>query len=137
MRRGDIISVGIVALVGGAAGLALGGTLLAVALAAGIGALGYAAARVNIRPGISVTVLTASVAGGFIGSRVVEAICLPQTCRNLEITGGIVVAALTFAGVGLLTALVARSFDEYNEREGAGPPPTEVGCEVPEDGEEE
>ena len=136
MRAGDIVSVGIVALVGGAAGMALGGTLFAVALAAGTGALGYGATRANIRPGVFVTVLSASVVGGFIGSRVVEAICLPQTCSSIEITGGIVVAILIFAGVGLLTALVARSFDEYNERESAGVPPTEVGCEVPEAEEE-
>ena len=39
---------------------------------------------------------------------------------------------LAFIGIGLVAALVTRSFDEYNERVDAGLPPTGVGCETDE-----
>jgi hypothetical protein len=68
--------------------------------------------------------------GWLIGSSIVEAICLPSNCPALETIGGLVGAVISFVGVGLVAALVARSFDEYNEREAVGLPPTGAGCEV-------
>jgi hypothetical protein len=79
------------------------------------------------------TVFVGAMTGGLIGSSVVSTICLPATCVPLEITAGVVTAIASFIGVGIVAALVTRSFDEYNERLDAGLPPTGVGCEVPEE----
>ena len=109
----------------------MGGMLGAVIGSAIFGILALLGAKANIRPAIVSTVLVGTMAGALIGSSIVQAICLPSTCLPLEIAGGIVTALVSFVGVGLVAALVARSFDEYNERSEAGLPPKGVGCEVP------
>jgi hypothetical protein len=132
MRAGDILAIITSSIFGG-----ITGWLIAGMPGAGIGAIlfGLLAAlgvMANVRPAIIATVLVGTMTGLLIGSSIVEAICLPSTCLALEVIGGLIAAGIAFVGVGLVAALVTRSFDEYNERETAGLPPTEVGCEAPE-----
>lgn len=133
MRASDALAVTASFLFGGVTGLLVGGTFGAVVGASLFGMLALAGVRANVRPAIVATVLVGTMTGWLIGSSIVEAICLPANCPALEAIGGIVGAVISFIGVGLVAALVTRSFDEYNEREAAGLPPTGVGCEVPEE----
>jgi hypothetical protein len=134
IRASDVASIIATTFFGVVTGWLIAGTIGAIASGVVFGLLAFLGARANIRPAIVSVVLVATMAGGLIGSSIVEAICLPSRCSALEATGGTITAALTFIGVGLVAALVTRSFDEYNEREAEGLPPTEVGCEVPEEG---
>ncbi len=133
MRPSDALSIGINLFFGaftgwmtiGTAGAVFGGVLGA--------AFGYGAARINVRPGIAMSVFVAAMSGALIGSSVASTICLPDTCRSIEATAGVVTAIASFIGVGIVAALVTRSFDEYNERLDAGLPPTGIGCEEEDD----
>lgn len=131
MRPGDFLAVSVTTLFGAITGWLMSGTFGAALGAALFGILAFVGVRASIRPAVIATVLVGTMAGGLIGSSIVQAICLPSNCPALEAAGGIVAAVLSFIGVGLVAALVTRSFDEYNEREAAGLPPTGVGCEVP------
>ena len=133
MRTGDILSVITTIFFGSITGWLVGDVLGAAIGAILFGVLALVGARANVRPAIVVTVLVGTMTGWLIGSSIVEAICLPSTCPELEVAGGLVAGVITFVGVGLVAALVTRSFDEYNERSAAGLPPTGVGCEVPEE----
>ncbi len=131
MRPSDLLSISVNALFGAVTGwLLLGAVGGAVGAVLGAG-FGYGAARFNVRPAIVMTVFVGAMTGGLIGSSIVSTICLPNTCTGLEVIAGIVTAIAAFVGVGIVAALVSRSFDEYNERVDAGLPPTGVGCEVP------
>jgi hypothetical protein len=130
IRASDVASIVATTILGAVTGWLIGGTPAMILTAAVFGGLAVLGARANIRPAIVSVVLAATMAGGLIGSGIVEAICLPSSCSTLEATGGVVTAILTFVGVGLVAALVTRSFDEYNEREAAGLPPTGIGCET-------
>ena len=132
MRTSDLLATIASTFFGGVTGWLIGGSLGAVLGAFAFGGLAIIGARANVRPAIVATVLVATMTGALIGSSIVQAICLPSACTALEITGGTVTAVLSFIGVGLVAALVTRSFDEYNERIDAGLPPTGVGCETPE-----
>ncbi len=133
MHATDYVSVAVNALFGAVTGwLLLGGPGAAAGALLGAG-FGYLAARLNVRPAIAMTVFVGAMAGGLIGSSIVSTICLPDTCTVLEVLAGFVTAFASFIGVGIVAALVTRSFDEYNERAEAGLPPTGVGCETDED----
>lgn len=132
MRPSDLVSISVNTLFGAITGwLTVGSAGIAFGAVLGAG-FGYVAARSNVRPGIAMTVFVGAMAGGLIGSSVVSTICLPATCTALEATAGITTALASFVGVGIVAALVTRSFDEYNEQIRAGLPPTGVGCEVEE-----
>jgi hypothetical protein len=135
MRPTDLISIVVNAFFGAVtAWLIFGSSIAAIVLGLLLGiAFGFGAARAHVRPGIAMTAFVGAMTGGLIGSSVVSTICLPATCVPLEITAGLVTAVASFIGVGIVAALVTRSFDEYNERLDAGLPPTGVGCEVPEE----
>ena len=135
MRASDAVAVITSILLGGVTGFLVGGAFGAVVGAILFGTLALAGVRANVRPVLIATVLVGTMTGWLIGSSIVEAICLPSNCPALETIGGLVGAVISFIGVGLVAALVARSFDEYNEREAAGLPPTGVGCEVPQEDE--
>ena len=130
MRLSDVLSITINAAFGAITGWLLVGTPWSFGGAALGAAFGYAAARFNVRPAVAMTVFVGAMAGGLIGSSIVSTICLPNTCTTLEVVAGIITAIASFIGVGIVAALVTRSFDEYNERVDAGLPPTGVGCEV-------
>jgi hypothetical protein len=130
MRLSDFVSIAVNAAFGAVTGwllLGIPGAAGGMALGA---AFGYTAARFNVRPAVAMTVFVGAMAGGLIGSSIVSTICLPDACTTLEVVAGVVTAIASFVGVGIVAALVTRSFDEYNERADAGLPPTEVGCEV-------
>ena len=134
MRPTDLASIIVNAVFGAITGwLILGTGGLGIGLIGGA-AFGYGAARANVRPGIAMTVFVGAMTGALIGSSIVATICLPDTCVPLEITAGIVTAMASFIGVGIVAALVTRSFDEYSDQIEKGQPPPSVGCEVPEDG---
>ena len=134
MRPTDIASTIVNAAFGAIAGWLIVGTVgMVIGLAGGV-AFGFVAARANVRPGVAMTVFVGAMTGALIGSSIVATICLPESCVPLEITAGVVTAVASFIGVGIVAALVTRSFDEYNERLETGQPPTGVGCEAPEDG---
>ena len=135
MRPTDVISIIVNALFGAVtAWLIFGSSIVGISLGALLGAgFGLIAARANVRPGVAMTVFVGAMTGALIGSSVVSTICLPATCVPLEVTAGVVTAIASFIGVGIVAALVTRSFDEYNERLDAGLPQTGVGCEVPEE----
>jgi hypothetical protein len=116
MRVDDTVAVVSSALFGTVTGWLIADMAGAVILGAVSAMVAFLGVRARIRPGVIVSVLVGSMAGGLIGSSVVEAICLPSSCQSLEIAGGLITAGLSFVGIGLVAALVARSFDEYNER---------------------
>ena len=136
MRQTDIISIVVNAVFGAVtAWLIFGPSPAGIGAGALLGAaFGVLAAKANVRPAVAMTVFVGAMTGGLIGSSVVSTICLPATCVPLEITAGLVTAVASFIGVGIVAALVTRSFDEYNEQLDAGLPPTGVGCETPIDG---
>jgi hypothetical protein len=135
MRLSDIISIITNALFAAVTSwLVFGSSVAAVTIGVLLGAgYGFGAARANVRPGVAVTAFVGGLTGGLIGSSIVSTICLPESCVPLEITAGVVTAIAAFIGVGIVAALVTRSFDEYYERLDAGLPPTGVGCESPEE----
>lgn len=112
------------------AGWALGGGWFGLVTGFVIGAaLGAVAAMAGVRTGVAVAVVVGTVVGAFIGRNIVRVLCLPGACPTLEIVAAVLSGVGAFLGVGLIVALVTRSFDEYHEAvEGQRPPP-EPGCE--------
>ena len=101
--------------VGGVGGWLLGDTVGAV-VGGLIGALlGIAAAVLQVRTVVAVSLVAALAIGAIIGREIVQALCLPQTCVGSEILGATVTALAAVVAVGLVVALVARSFEEYGE----------------------
>ena len=130
MQLTDWVSVVTSAAFGLITGSLLGGTLGAVVGAAIGFAFAYGAGRARVRPVVATTVFAGASAGALIGASIVETICLPDTCVGLEITGGVVIGIASMVGVGLVAALVTRSFDEYNEVVAQGKEPPTAGCET-------
>ena len=129
MRASDLAATAVTALFGLVTGWLVAGTVGA-AVGAVIGAgFGWFAGRSSVRPAITMTVFVGSMAGVLIGTSIVETICLPDSCVALETTAGVVVGLASLVGVGLVAALVTRSFDEYNESVAAGTEPPSAGCE--------
>lgn len=129
MRASDIAATVVTTIFGAITGWLLAGTVGAIVGAVvGLG-FGTVAGRANVRPAITMTVFVGSMAGVLIGASIVETICLPDTCVAVEATAGAVVGLASLVGVGLVAALVTRSFDEYNENVAEGKPPPTAGCE--------
>ena len=130
MRLSDIAAAVVCTAFGALTGWLLGSTALAIVLG-GVGlAVAVGAARANVRPAITMTVFVGAMAGALVGASIVETICLPDSCVALETTAAGVSAIAAFIGVGLVAALVTRSFDEYNEHVAAGREPPSPGCEA-------
>jgi len=106
---GSCVAAGVLPglLLAGVNGGILGGALGAV--------VGLAAARFEVRTAVAAAVTAGAVTGAFIGRSVVAVICLPETCVGLEMTAAIVTGVGAFVGVGIIAALVTRSFDEFRE----------------------
>lgn len=137
LRTSDYLTAVVSAGFGFVTGRLLGSTVLAfVGAVAGL-VCSLGAARFNVRPAITVTVFAGTMAGVLVGASIVESICLPSTCPALEAAGATVTGIAAFIGVGIVAALVLRSFDEYNEHVVAGTPPPTPGCEVPPEVEED
>lgn len=133
MQASDWFSVTMSTIFGAITGFLIHGVPGAV-IAAVIGALfAFGAAKVQVRPLIATTTFVGAAAGALIGSSIIETICLPGSCVGLAISGAFVVGVASLVGVGLVAALVARSFDEYEESVAAGRKPPTAGCETPND----
>ena len=130
MQPTDWISVATSAAFGMITGSLLGGTAAAIAGILIGSAFAYGAARARVRPAVATTVFAGASAGALIGASIVETICLPDTCVGLEISGGVVIGLASMIGVGMVAALVTRSFDEYNESVAEGEAPPDAGCET-------
>lgn len=87
-------------------------------LAIGLG-LGLLMARYRVRPTIGPAVAGGGLVGAWIGREIVRALCQPGSCTTVEVAGSLFTAIGSMVGIGLVVALVVRSFDEY--REGGGP----------------
>ena len=100
------------------------------AIVAGVigAALAYGTVKAAVRPGVAASVLVGTAIGALIGSAIVRVLCLPGTCATLEVASGIVTGIGAFVGVGLVVALVARSFDEYHEARAKNLPTKITGC---------
>jgi hypothetical protein len=92
---------------GGAAGAVLGGIVG--------GIVGLFVARYQIRLAVAAPVVVGTLAGGLLGKSIVRALCLPGSCAGAEITAAVLTGAGSLVGVGLVVALVMRSFDEFRE----------------------
>jgi hypothetical protein len=106
----------VVTLIGLMAGL--GGALLGGGVAAVIGALvgiaaGFLAVRAGVRPVVALVVSAGAIGGALAGDGIVRALCFPGSCPGLATTASALTGLGALIGVGLVTALVARSFDEY------------------------
>ncbi|MGI9667909.1 MAG: hypothetical protein ACR2N2_12580 [Acidimicrobiia bacterium] len=116
-RSSDVVATVVTVLFGGITGWLLAETIGAV-LGAGLGAaFGVVAGRANVRPAITMTVWVGAMAGALVGASIVETICLPDTCPAMESTAAVVTGLAALVGVGLVAALVTRSFDEYYEQQ--------------------
>ena len=132
MRTSDIVATIVTAAFGGLTGWLLADTIgTVIGLALGVG-FGIVAARSNVRPAITMTVWVGAMAGALIGASIVETLCLPDSCVALEATSAVVIGVASLIGVGLVAALVTRSFDEYNEHQAAGTEAPSPGCEAEE-----
>lgn len=135
MRASDVAATGVTIVFGAITGWLVAGPVGAILGAVGGGAFGLVAARANVRPGITTTVFVGAMTGVLVGASIVETICLPGSCPAAELAAGGVVGIAAFVGVGLVAALVTRSFDEYRESVESGTPPPTPGCEAePQDG---
>lgn len=118
MRPSDL-TFSIATLASGAwAGSALAGAPGAVAgglLGASFGVLTGVA---GVRLAVAIPVFVGTLAGGILGRSVVHALCLPSACEGTEVTAAILTGFGSLIGVGLVVALVTRSFDEYRESKG-------------------
>lgn len=115
MKAADLLfTLGTLA-TGAWAGDALGGLTGAV-VGAAIGVLvGIAVAVLAVRMLVAVPVTVGTIAGGILGSGIVRALCLPGTCRGAEAAAAFLAGLGSLVGVGLVVALVTRSFDEFRE----------------------
>jgi hypothetical protein len=130
MRPADVIAALSLLLAGVGSGLLLGGPVaITLGVLVGVG-LGAASSAVRLRPLVAVSVAAGGLAGVFVGASVVRVLCLPATCDGLEAFSGAITGAGAVVGVGVVVALVTRSFDEYREAIDAGRPPPEPGCET-------
>ncbi len=88
-----------------------------IGLASGLG-LGLLMARVSVRPAVGPSIAAGGLIGAWIGREIIRALCLPGSCTGLEIGGALFSGFGSMIGIGLVVALVVRSFEEY--REGGG-----------------
>lgn len=132
MSRSDVATLAATTTAGGIAGWALATPIAVIAgLAVGAG-FGYAANRAGIRPAVAFAVFAGALVGALVGRSIVRVLCLPGTCVPMEIIAAILTGIGALIGVGLVAALVTRSFDEYHEAVAARRPPPTPGCKTEE-----
>jgi hypothetical protein len=136
LQPSDVAATVVTAAFGVVTGLMLAGLVGAVVGGVVGAAFGVVAGRANVRPAITMTVFVGAMAGALIGASIVETICLPDSCVALESISAVVAGAGSFIGVGLVAALVTRSFDEYNQAVADGREPPSPGCEAEPDASE-
>jgi len=92
--------------------------------------LGAVAVRIQMRVAVSLALIGSLAIGAIIGQGVVHALCLPSGCRTAESLAAVVTGIAALIAMGLVVALVTRSFEEYHEAIAARRPPPEPGCET-------
>lgn len=93
-----------------------GWTVLSLAIGVGFGLL---MALAGVRPAIGPTIAAGGIVGAWIGREIVRALCLPGSCTGVEVAGAVFTGFGSILGIGLVVALVVRSFDEYREGRGS------------------
>jgi MFS family permease len=131
MNRTVAVPTIAIALIAGGAG-AIVGVPWAVAGAISGAVVGYLTGRAGMRPFVAIAVAAGTLGGALVGRGVVRALCLPGSCTELEVVGAIFTGVGALIGVGLVVALVTRSFDEYHDAVAANRPPPTPGCEADE-----
>lgn len=129
MRASDVAATVVTVCFGAVTGWFIAGPIVAALGGLGGFVYGVIASRANVRPAITTTVFVGSMAGALIGASIVETICLPGSCAVAEASAAVTLGLASFVGVGLVAALVTRSFDEYNESVASGAAPPGAGCE--------
>ena len=118
--RTDIPLTGFMGIMGLVAGYLFspnaGWAVLALAIGVGLGTL---MARAGVRPVIGATITAGALVGAWIGREIVRALCLPGSCPTVEVGGALFTGIGAMFGIGLVVALVVRSFDEYREGRGS------------------
>jgi len=79
-------------------------------------AVGLLMARARVRPAVGPLIVGGAMVGAWIGREIIRALCLPGSCTSVEVAGAVFAGAGALFGIGLVVALVVRSFDEYRER---------------------
>lgn len=132
MTAQDVVAMAASAAVGFAAGWVMGGAIPGIVFAV-VGVVFAALAnRYRVRAVISVPVFAGAMVGAVLGRGIVSVLCLPGSCVPLEVTSAALLAVGAAVGIGIVAALVVRSFDEYRAAIAARKPPPEPGCEAEE-----
>jgi hypothetical protein len=121
MDRADILLIATMAAFGWGAGMlfAPGAGWSLIGLALGLGA-GWLMARTGVRRAVGPAIAIGGIVGAWIGRAIVRALCLPGSCPRVEIAGATLAGIGSFLGIGLVVALVVRSFEEFAEGRGPG-----------------
>jgi hypothetical protein len=122
MRPADLLFVAASIAAGAWAGEALG-RLPGGVIGAAVGlAAGSVVPVLGVRLSVAAPVVIGTLAGGLLGRSIVRALCLPGSCHSAEVVAALLTGAGSLVGVGLVVALVTRSFDEYRESNRGGKP---------------
>ena len=121
MRGPDVVLTGGMIAAGAWAGFGLGDAAGAVIGGVLGGALGFVVAVAGIRFAVAVPVVVGAIAGGILGRSIVHTLCLPGDCPGAETAAALLTGLGAFVGVGLVAALVTRSFEEYRESKAQSP----------------
>lgn len=114
IERADILLVATLGALGWMAGAlfapAAGWSLLG--LATGL-AVGWLMARAGVRRAVGPAIAAGGIVGAWIGREIVRALCLPGSCPRVEVAGAALAGIGALLGIGLVVALVVRSFEEF------------------------
>lgn len=127
-RSADIAASVVIVAMCGLAGWLYTDTAMSLAVGAAFGVIAAAVVLwLRVRPLASIAVIAATATGVLVGKSIVRVLCLPNECIGLETTAAVLTGIGAFVGVGLVVALVMRSFDEYRTAQdphAGGTPPT-------------
>lgn len=129
LKASRLAAPGAATLAAGAVGALLGRDTVWATVGAVIG-LGTAVLVVvfRVRPLVATAVATGAGVGAFLGGRIVGVLCEPSGCPLFEATAATLTGVGALVGIGLVVALVTRSFDEYQEAVARDLPPPRTGC---------
>jgi hypothetical protein len=86
-------------------------------------AAGWLMAWSGVRRAVGPSIAIGGIVGAWIGREIVRALCLPGSCPRVELAGATVAGLGSLLGIGLVVALVVRSFEEFAEGRRPDPPP--------------
>ena len=116
-------------LLGAGAGRLVGSTATWLVVGAVIGlAVAVMIVVLEMRILVALPVGAGTGVGAYLGATVVGAVCQPAGCPAFETAAAVTTGIGALVGVGLVVALVARSFDEYRDSQRRGAPPATSSC---------